>query len=174
MRINPKGLAAIAAAGLTVCSGALLTFLGKWEGEGQNIVYADALASGIPTVCKGLTHWTTDTPIIVGDKWSDQKCETEEKQALAAVQSELIFCFNLNAKVPQSVFDMATSHAWNLGVRNTCNSQAMKAWKAGLWAVGCQRLARSDSGRIVWAYANGKFVRGLANRRNDEWKECAP
>ena len=127
-RVNPKGIAAIAAAGLTLCSGVLYTFLGKWEpGKNAGVVYADTLAGGIPTVCKGLTHWTTDTPIIVGEVWSDAKCEREEKQAIAAVQSELIFCFNLNAKVPQSVFDMATSHAWNFGYLKTCASQAMQA-----------------------------------------------
>lgn len=174
MRINPKGIAAIAAAGLTLCSGALYTFLGRWEGEGQNIVYADKLANGIPTVCRGITHWVTDTPVVVGEVWSKEKCEAEERAAITAVQSELIFCFDRTEKIPQSVFDMATSHAWNVGYKKTCASQAMQAWKAGDWYLGCRRLALSDSGRMVWSYANGKFVRGLANRRNDEWKECIP
>ena len=173
MRINPKGLAAIAAAGLTLCSGALYTFLGKWEGEGQNKVYPDLLANSIPTVCKGITHFVTDTPIIVGEVWSDEKCKREESQAIAAVQSNLILCFDVKNPPPQSVFDMATSHAWNVGYLKTCGSQAMQAWQLGLWAVGCQRLAMSDSGKIVWAYSNGKFVRGLANRRQDEWRQCS-
>lgn len=173
-RINPKGIAAIAAAGLTVCSGGLIAFLGKWEGKGQNIVYADKLANGIPTVCTGITHWVTETPVIVGEVWSDEKCDREVKQALTAVQSNLIFCFDLKTAPPQSVFDMATSHAWNFGYLKTCGSQAMQAWQLGLWAVGCKRLALSDGGKMVWSYANGQFVRGLANRRADEWKNCAP
>jgi len=173
-RVNPKGLAAIAAAGLTVCTPFLYRFLGKWEGEGQNVVYADWLAGGIPTVCRGITHWVTNTPVIVGETWSDEKCQREETQAIMAVQSELIFCFNLNAKIPQSVFDMATSHAWNFGYLKTCASQAMQAWQAGDWALGCRRLALSDSGRMVWAYSNGQFVRGLANRRQAEWEACTP
>ena len=45
MRINPKGIAAIAAAGLTLCSGALYTFLGRWEGASEYTVYADQLAN---------------------------------------------------------------------------------------------------------------------------------
>ena len=174
MRINPKGLAAIAAAGLTVCTAGLYQFLGKWEGESQYTVYADKLANGIPTVCKGITHWVTDTPIIVGEVWSKEKCEAEERAAIAAVQSELIFCFDRTEKIPQSVFDMATSHAWNVGVRNTCGSQAMKAWQAGDWALGCRRLAKSDGGRLIWSYSNGVFLRGLANRRGEEWENCVP
>lgn len=174
MRINPKGIAAIAAAGLTLCSGALYTFLGRWEGASEYTVYADQLASGIPTVCRGITHWVTDTPVVVGEVWSQEKCEAEERAAIAAVQSELIFCFDRTEKIPQSVFDMATSHAWNFGVLKTCGSQAMQAWQSGLWAVGCKRLAISDGGKIVWSYANGKFVRGLANRRAAEWENCVP
>lgn len=172
MRINPKGIAAIAAAGLTLCSGALYTFLGRWEGEGQNIVYADKLANGIPTVCRGITHWVTDTPVVVGEYWSDEKCEREERQAITAVQSELIFCFDRTERIPQSVFDMATSHAWNFGVLKTCGSQAMQAWQQGNWELGCKRLQVSDGGKLVWVYSNGKFVRGLANRRADERANC--
>lgn len=172
-RVNAKGLAAIAAAGLTVCSPVLYHFLGKWEGESQYTVYADKLANGIPTVCKGITHHVTDTPIIVGEVWSKEKCEAEEKAAIVAVQSNLILCFN-SRYPPQSVFDMATSHAWNFGYPSTCGSQAMKAWQQGNWELGCRRLQVSDGGRLVWTYANGKFVRGLANRRADERAHCAP
>ena len=171
-RVNPKGIAAIAAAGLTVCTAGLYQFLGKWEGGSQYTVYADKLANGIPTVCRGITHWVTDTPIIVGEVWSKEKCEAEERAAITAVQSNLILCFDRSERIPQSVFDMATSHAWNVGVRNTCASQAMKAWQQGNWELGCRRLQVSDGGKLVWVYANGKFVRGLANRRADERANC--
>jgi len=59
----------------------------------------------------------------------------------------------------------------------------MRAWNAGEWQLGCQRLYRSDAGRPVWSYvktgrrlANGsweyRFVRGLANRRQAEYTLC--
>jgi len=173
VRINPKGMAAIAAAGLAVASPFLVHFVGKWEGSSEYTVYADQLANKIPTVCKGLTHHVTDTPIIVGEVWSKEKCEAEEKRALVAVQSHLILCFN-SRYPPQSVFDMATSHAWNVGYPSTCGSQAMKAWQQGEWELGCRRLHQADSGKLVWAFANGKFVRGLSNRRADERANCTP
>ena len=40
----------------------LQDFLGRWEGERQNVVYADKLAGGLPTVCKGITKHTSPDP----------------------------------------------------------------------------------------------------------------
>ena len=84
---------------------------------------------------------------------------------------------------PQSVFDAATSHAWNNGTAATCGSLAMQAWNAGNWELGCRRLAFSDGGSRVWSYVktgkmlpNGRpeyrFVQGLANRRDAEYQLC--
>ena len=169
---------------LVLGSAALVAFLAVWEGgktgKGDATVYADKLAGGIPTVCNGLTKHVTSTPIIVGETWSAEKCELEERRALINMQLKLETCFT--RLPPQSVFDMASSHAWNFGWGATCGSQAMKAWNAGDWALGCRRLAYSDGGQPVWSYVktgryiNGKpemkFVRGLANRRQAEFKEC--
>ena len=163
---------------------ALTAFLAVWEGgktgKGDATVYADKLAGGIPTVCNGLTKHVAKTPIVVGETWSAEKCELEERRALISLQLKLETCFT--RLPPQSVFDMASSHAWNFGPAATCGSQAMKAWNAGNWALGCRRIALSDSGNPVWSYVrtgrtvNGKpemkFVRGLANRRNAEFQNC--
>ena len=169
---------------LVLGAAALVAFLGVWEGgkdsTGDSVVYADPLAGGIPTVCNGLTRHVTSTPIVVGEKWSAEKCATEEHKALVSMQLKLETCFN--RLPPQNVFNMASSHAWNFGWTATCGSQAMKAWNQGDWEAGCRRLAFSDGGTPVWSYVktgrtvNGKpemkFVRGLANRRQAEFKEC--
>lgn len=161
-------------ASLVLVSAGLLAFLGRWEGEGQNVVYADKLAGGLPTVCKGLTRHVTDTPIVVGETWSDAKCAGEEARAVGLVQRALLRCFQIDP--PQSVFDAATSHAWNLGVGATCGSGAMRSWNGGNWEIGCRRLYQSDDGRPVWSYVTqgGRkvFVRGLANRREAEYRMC--
>ena len=169
---------------LMLGTAALVAFLAVWEGgktgKGDSTVYADKLAGGIPTVCNGLTKHITSTPIIVGEKWSAEKCELEERRALVSMQLKLETCFA--TRPPQNVFDMASSHAWNFGWFATCGSQAMKAWNAGNWVLGCRRLAYSDGGNPVWSYVSTgrvvdgkpekKFVRGLANRRQAEFKEC--
>lgn len=160
-------------------SAALVLFVAAWEGgkrsDGSAVAYADTLAGGIPTVCAGLTRHITDTPIVVGEVWPAAKCVEEETKAVVKVQQELEKCFTRIP--PQSVFDAATSHAWNLGSPATCKSSAMRAWNEGNWELGCRRIAFADSGKRIWSYvkaADGsfKFVRGLANRRDAEVKLC--
>lgn len=168
-------------AGLVLCSAMVYAFLGRWEDGTRLTVYADKLAQGLPTVCRGLTKHVTRTPIIVGETWSAEKCEAEERRAIVAVQTNLLRCFSRNPS--QAVFDAATSHAWNFGVVATCGSSAMRAWNTGEWELGCKRLYVSDGGKAVWSYVktgrllpNGKpemqFVRGLANRRRAEYVMC--
>lgn len=171
--------------GLLLGTVAVAAFIGIWEGgkdrDGSSVAYADKLAGGLPTVCAGLTRHITSTPIVVGERWSAEKCLAEEQKAITTVQLRLEQCFN--RMPPQSVFDAATSHAWNNGTSATCGSLAMQAWNAGNWDLGCRRLAFSDSGSRVWSYVktgkmlpNGKpeyrFVQGLANRRDAEYQLC--
>lgn len=171
------------AGSLVLVSASLWGFLGDWESghKLQLTVYADTLAGGLPTVCNGLTRHVTSTPIIVGQKWTVEKCEQEEAAAIERVQLQLANCFRILP--PQDVFDMASSHAWNNGAPATCGSLAMAAWNAGDWELGCRRMSRSDAGKVVWSFVrtgrklpNGKpemkFVRGLANRREAETGRC--
>lgn len=175
------GVIVVAGASLVAVSPKLQDKLGTYEGEGHLVVYADKLAQGLPTVCKGLTKHITTTPIIVGQRWAPEKCAAEEAKAIRKVQDALAKCFRYPPH--QDVFDAATSHAWNNGVAATCSSLAMKAWNEKQWALGCRRLALSDANKPVWSYvktgrklANGKpeykFVQGLANRRQDERQWC--
>ena len=165
---------------LVLGSAALLGFLGQWEGQGQHVVYADKLAGGLPTVCKGLTRHVTTTPIIVGQRWSAEKCQREETAALQRVQTALAQCFKVLP--PQYVFDAASSHAWNFGHPSTCASLAMQSFNRQDWDTGCRRLSMSDAGRPVWSFTshiNPKtgiktytFIQGLANRRHAETSFC--
>jgi lysozyme len=169
---QPNGRAVGVGSGLVLASAVALGLLAKWEPAPNDpgLVYADKLANGLPTVCNGITRHVTSTPIVVGDRWPAAKCAAEERKAVLAVQGQILRCFTRTP--PQSVFDAATSHAWNLGASRTCGSQAMAAWNAGDWALGCRRIAFSDSGKRVWSSAGGKIVRGLYLRREDEVRVC--
>lgn len=165
---------------LVLGTAALIGFLGTWEGAKQYVVYADKLAGGLPTVCKGLTRHVTTTPIIVGQRWSAEQCQREETAALVRVQTALAKCFQVLP--PQRVFDAASSHAWNFGHPNTCTSSAMQAFNQGYWELGCRRLSQSDTGRPVWSFTSRidpqtgtkvyTFIQGLANRRQAETSFC--
>lgn len=173
MKGKVVGATVVAAAAVVFGAKPLTDMLTKWESGGTRVltVYADKLAGGLPTVCNGLTRHVTTTPIVVGEKWSTEECEREEKLAMEIhVQRPLLKCFY--DVPPQSVFDAASSHAWNFGVQRTCNSSSMRYWNTGAWDMGCERLYRNAAGKPNWSYAGGKFYRGLQNRRIDEYQLC--
>lgn len=169
---------------VTLLSPGLISHLEKWESSKKRVlvVYADKLAAGIPTVCNGVTRHVTKTPIVVGELWAEEKCVAVESESIAATQMKLLPCFK--RLPPPSVFDMASSHAWNFGPAATCGSGAMAAWNRGEWERGCQRISRGDDGQVVWSFVKTgrtlsggkpemKFVQGLANRRADETAKCS-
>lgn len=171
-RSSAKPVAAVVTT-LILASAGLMQLVEKWESGSRRVltVYADKLASGLPTVCNGLTRHVTTTPIIVGQKWTNEKCEAEERRAMIVhVQQPLLKCFT--RKPPQSVFDAASSLAWNVGAGPVCRSQSMRLWNRGEWSLGCVRIAYTPSYQPNWSKAGGRHVPGLHNRRKDEMKQC--
>lgn len=167
----------IVAGVLVLCSGTLTAFLGNWEGNGQNAVYVDNLARGLPTVCKGITKYTSPVPVVVGEYWSEARCAEIEQMVVQKGQLALADCLT-NQQVSQNTFDALSSHAHNVGTANTCASRAVGLINAGRIADGCRALAWAPDGKPVWAYvtdAQGHkvFVPGLYNRRRAEAAICA-
>ncbi|SDI83966.1 Phage-related lysozyme (muramidase), GH24 family [Pseudomonas flavescens] len=161
---------------LLLASAPLMAFLGTWEGDGQNTVKPDNLARGLPTVCKGITKHTSPYPVIVGDYWSDERCEEVERLVVSKGQLELADCIT-NTAITQSTFDALSSHGHNVGNPSTCASRAAVLINMGRVTEGCNALAWGADGRPVWAYvtdAQGRkvFVRGLHNRRLAEVRLC--
>ena len=163
---------------IALASTPLVIFLGTWEGNGQNTVYADKLAGGLPTVCKGITRFTSPYPVVVGDYWSPDKCAEVEQLVIRKTQLQLAECIT-NPDVGQNTFDALTSHGHNFGVTSTCASRAVALINAGRIAEGCKALAWAPDGKTpVWAFvtdAKGqrRFVPGLHNRRLAESRLCA-
>lgn len=167
----------IAAGAIALCSSTLVVFLGTWEGNGQNVVYSDNLARGLPTVCKGVTKYTSPVPVVVGEYWSDARCAEIEQMVVQKGQLSLADCLS-NQSISQNTFDALSSHAHNLGTANTCASRAVGLINSGRIADGCRALAWAPDGKPVWAYvtdAQGRkvFVPGLYNRRKAEAALCA-
>ena len=150
--------------------------LDRWEPakgspDAHLVVYADKLAQGLPTVCNGITKHVATIPVVVGEKWTQEMCNQQEEQAVAKIQDSLAQCFKVLP--PQSVFDAATSHAWNFGVGKTCSSSAMRHWNQGNYKLGCQLIAYQYDGTTPnWSFSDGKFVKSLHNRRVDEMQTC--
>ena len=169
--------AKIATGAIALASASLLGFLGRWEGEGQNVVYADKLARDLPTVCKGITHHTSPYPVVIGDYWSDARCDQVEQLVTKKGQLAMADCLT-NQQIGQNTFDALSSHGHNVGVPSTCASRAVGLINSGRIAEGCKALAWAADGKTpVWAYvtnAQGRkvFVPGLHNRRLAEAELC--
>ena len=168
----------IATGSIALASASLLGFLGKWEGEGQNVVYADKLARSLPTVCKGITRHTSPYPVVIGDYWSDARCDQVEQLVIEKGQLALADCL-INPQIGQNTFDALSSHGHNVGVPSTCASRAVGLINAGRIAEGCRALAWAADGKTpVWAYVTDTkgrkvFVPGLHARRRDEARLCS-
>lgn len=168
---NKKGIVALIAAGaLALASTPLMTFLERWEGR-KYVVYADKLAGGLPTVCKGITKWTSPYPVVLGERWSRAKCDEVEARVVAETQQQLAQCIT-NTAVTQNVFDALTSLAHNIGVGRVCSSTTVYYINRGDIARGCEAIAHRVNGKPNWSYAGGKFVPGLYNRRLAEMALC--
>ncbi|SOE50861.1 lysozyme [Orrella dioscoreae] len=163
-------LGLITAGALTLNSDELQSHLGRWEGEGQNVVYADKLAGGLPTVCKGITKWTSPDPVIVGDYWSDERCAWVEKMVVEHGQLELAEC--LNVYITQPIFDALSDFGHHFGNPSVCASRAVGLINAGQVRAGCDALAHAPSGRPVWSYVGTTFYRGLYNRALSRRSMC--
>ena len=164
------------AGSLILASAGAVGLLHKWEPDTSKpdahlYVYEDKIASNTLTVCSGLTNAVSKKRLIKGDKWTQQECNENEEYALEVLQNKLATCFT--RLPPQSVFDSATSHAWNFGVGKTCTSSAMRHWNQGNYKLGCQLIAYQYDGTTPnWSFSDGKFVKGLHNRRVDEMQTC--
>lgn len=164
------------AGSLVLASAAAVDILHKWEPakgkpDAHLYVYEDRLASGTLTVCSGLTNAVSKKKLVKGDRWTQQECSENEEIALVELQEKLASCFKILPS--QSVFDSATSHAWNFGYPKTCASASMKQWNLGNWKLGCNLIAYQYDGVTPnWSYSDGKFYRGLHNRRLDEARVC--
>ena len=159
----------VAGVSMVAASPVLMSFLGVWEGNGQNVVYADKLAGGLPTVCKGVTKWTSPYPVRIGEYWSPAKCEQVERHVVVQTQRALSKC--IKVPIPQGTFDALTSHAHNFGWNRTCNSATVREINKGNIKQGCYFLAQKQDGSPNWSFAGKVFYRGLYNRRLAERSE---
>lgn len=160
----------VGGASVLAASPMLMSFLERWEGGGQYVVYADKLAGGLPTVCKGITRYTSPYPVVLGERWSKEKCEEVERQVVLETQVQLQRC--VTEAIPQGVFDALTSHAHNFGWPRTCASESVKVINAGDTARGCDLLAYKPDGTTNWSHVGTQFIQGLHNRRKAERELC--
>lgn len=146
-----KVLVAAATAAFALAGGLLV----KWEGKRYE-AYLDT--GGVATICFGHTEG-----VKLGDVATADQCRRYLTHDMA--QAEAIV--NMCVKVPLGKNRKAafTSFAFNVGERQFCSSTLVRKTNRGDYAGACLELKR-------WVYDEGVYIRGLARRRDDEYRLC--
>ena len=142
----------ILAAATLVCATGLIA---TWEGM-RTKAYPDIV--GVWTICNGYTHG-----VKPGDVKTPVQCEGLLHSEIAKVDAALTRC-----GIPEDDIGpraAAISLAYNVGYPAVCRSTFARMLRAGDIPGACNQLKR-------WAYAKGKWQKGLANRREAERKVC--
>lgn len=151
---------------LTLGGAALISAMNRWESQ-ELTAYADKLAGGLPTFCSGSTSWS----VKPGTKFTKAQCDEIDMKVAIKYGDGVLACVN-HQFIDQNSLDALTLFAINVGVAGACGSRAVRLINQGLIADGCRALRYGPNGQPVWSYANGQFVRGLANRRWFEMNWC--
>lgn len=144
------------AAGGGIAAALLLAvpLVAKWEGK-RNDPYPDIVS--VPTVCFGETR-------VPMRRYSDAECTAMLHEAVKGFAEPVARCTPMIANRPYQLA-AATSLAYNIGIGAYCKSTADRRFDAGDFKGGCKAL-------MNWKMAGGRVVRGLVNRRADEYRLC--
>lgn len=148
-------LIAAAAAGFAIASAVAI----KWEvGNKPMPLEAYQDTGGVWTICRGHTKG-----VHKGMKVTPEQCEVWWSEDMAIAEAIVNKC----VKVPIGANKRGafTSLAFNIGERQFCNSTLVRKLNQGDYAGACLELKR-------WVYDNGVYIRGLAHRRDDEFRLC--
>lgn len=149
--------------GVRAAGGALLgaalaltvPLVAKWEGK-RNDPYYDIV--GVRTVCYGETR-------VPMRRYSDAECTAMLEEAVKEYRDRVVACTPTLKDRPYQLA-AATSLAYNVGIGAYCRSTASRLFNQQDWEGGCRALTRFNK-------AGGRVVRGLVNRRNEEYKLCS-
>ena len=150
--MNPTNKWLIGSVSTAVLSGAIY-----WEGTRYDPYY-DIV--GVLTAC----HGYTGKDIVKGKKYTPNECRELLTKELKVHGDGILKC--INVPLNQNQFDAFTLFAYNVGVGSFCNSKSvLQPLNRGNYEQAC-------NGLLKWVYADGKYVQGLANRRQYERKMC--
>ena len=130
-------------------------FIVKWEGT-KNKAYQDIV--GVWTICSGETR-----NVHEGMYRTDAECEEMTRNAVM----EFAEAIDKMVTVPMTPEYHAalTSWAYNVGIGAAQRSTLIRKLNAGDYVGACEELKR-------WNRAGGRVIRGLTNRRADEYQMC--
>jgi lysozyme len=143
----------------------LVPLVAKWEGK-RNAAYFDVV--GVPTICFGHTRTVTAADVGAGTSKTDAECSALLRSELREYRDGVRGYFNaeaLRSWLPPNRDAAFASTAYNVGISGIGKSTATRRLNAGNLAGACEALT-------WWNRAGGRVLRGLVNRRADEFALC--
>lgn len=144
------------ALGATVLALALAS-VATHEGEAHK-AYLDIVR--VPTICFGYTKG-----VRLGDTATSEQCKELLVQELEVANYYVSTC--LPGTIPDKTRTAFVSLVYNVGPKAVCtqNSSINRYWNSGRFQEACSAIK-------LWVYAGGKKVKGLVNRRAEEYTLC--
>ena len=150
--MNPLNKWLLGSVSAAVIAGATL-----WEGT-KTTAYYDIV--NVLTVCNGYTG----KDIVKGKVYTKAECKFLLEKELKIHANGILKC--ITVPLSQHQFDAFTLFAYNVGVGAFCSSKTvLQPLNKGNYQQACDGLLR-------WTYADGKYVKGLYNRRVYERAMC--
>lgn len=147
--------------GAIVVSAALLAGISQHEGFRKDAY--EPVKGDVPTVGYGTTQYPDGTKVQLGDKVTRKQAEEYLKNDVDKFKSALQKCI----KVPLSEGEANAylSLAYNIGAGAFCKSTLVKKLNTYDYQGACQEI-------LKWDKFQGKPLRGLTIRRQEEYKQC--
>ncbi|MHB0785567.1 lysozyme [Bradyrhizobium sp. 5.13L] len=134
-----------------------------WEGRNYTAVHLPFDPPGVITVCGGIT--THDIPTLkVGDKYTESECLGMIAKVIPRYAAPVQACIPSFNEMPPHRQAAMILFSINLGPGVACGKVA-SLLNAGRVNEACNKMSE-------YVFANGKYLKGLDNRRNDPvWGE---
>lgn len=152
--------ARVAVASLALAASTLVG-MALHEGYTDNTVIP--VPGDVPTYGFGTTRKADGTPLKMGEKTTPTRALVDLLRDATKFEQAVKRC----APVPMHPYEFQAyvSFTYNVGESAFCNSTLAKKLRAGDYEGACKELLR-------WNKVKGVEIRGLTNRRNDEYQMC--
>jgi lysozyme len=117
------------------------------------------VAGDVPTIGFGDTH-----NVKIGDKTDPIRALIKLSQHTESFQKDLKRCIG-DVPMYQHEWDAIVSWSYNIGTGAACKSTLVKNLKMRDYSAACKEL-------LKWNKFNGKELKGLTARRQQEYKLC--
>jgi lysozyme len=117
----------------------------------------------VPTVGVGFTKREDGTPVRMGDTITREQADARLKKELWSYRTGIGNC--IMVPVTENQADAFTSLSFNIGVSAFCKSTLTRKLNQYDYEGACAEI-------LKWDKFQGKPLKGLTNRRQDEYKKC--